>query len=200
MKRPGVSRWKVMATSTIVFGALSGGVLGTQPAHADQVSGEGSLSDTQNAVNAANSDSTSGAGDLAELAPTVSSIVATQSGCGGYYTKPALVADEGSYTDESITAELYLQCSGFNYIDLHFYIQRSRWYGWENLTSQHISGEKGPNYGADLTPSTSCRAGTWSYRSEVTGGWDGSYDGETHSSSFRHTCVKQTDINYVDQG
>jgi len=181
-------------------GIMLAASMSTTAAHADQVSGEGSLTDTANISTAVNSDATSGAGDLAELTPTINSEIATSSGCGGYYTKPHLVADESSSTDQDITAELALQCNGFNYVDLYFYIQRSRWYGWQNPTTQHISGEKGPNYGAELTPHTSCRAGTWSYRSEVTGGWDGYYDGETHSSSFRHTCVNQADLNYVDLG
>lgn len=188
-------RGAILIVGGVLTALVSTGVAATT-ASASQATGEGSVSDTQNISNAAVSDASASPGDLMPLA-IAKNIEAGYGGCGGGFTRPREEASTSSPTDEGITADLFLKCNGWNEIQLNFYIQRSRWYGWQNLTHQSISGDY-DNYTAHLSPHTNCRAGTWSYRSEVTGGWDGSYDNETHSPSLRTTCVDSSNLNYVD--
>jgi hypothetical protein len=175
------------ALAALVFGLQS-------PASASgPVSGEGSLTDTQNAEAAALSDASANTGLIAQPLKTAGS----GNGCGGYVTKPAAQYDGSSDTLESIFTHVEIYCVGYNNVDLTVYIQRHRWYGWQPLHHVEFSNV-GNNYRVSHNVATDCRAGTWSYRTEVAGGWDGDYSGDGHTESFRHTCVNKNDATYID--
>jgi hypothetical protein len=50
-------------------------------------------------------------------------------------------------------------------------------------------------YHRDL--STSCRAGTWSYRNRTSGGWGGHY-GQLITKSYRTTCNDRNNLGAID--
>jgi len=169
----------------------------------DHVSGgEGSVNDTQNITNAGLSDTLAPTSEVGfELDNLVGANVGTASGgrgCSGYTTKPAERANYNSPTYRDIFVTLHGECwGGYNGFEITVRIERSRWWGWQELASM-TARDNGSNpwyYHRDLT--TYCRAGTWSYRNRVSGGWGGR-SGQFTTDSYRTTCHDRNDIGYID--
>lgn len=169
--------------------AFAGG--GTASA-STMTSGEGSLTDTQNDTSATLSDATASNEVFANVA-------STSSYCSGGFTKPDTTADTSSSTNETIFAYMVVQCQGYNFVDVDFRIQRSRWWGWQTLAHTRVYDNSTKNYQKVAYVHTPCRAGTWSYRSEAYGRINsGSINVNNHSSSIRVTCVDKNNVNFID--
>lgn len=181
--------WKQGQRAAVVAALTAGLAVGVAgPATSDQITGEGSLSDVANVTSTAISDATA----LPEILVGLNG----SNGCGGGFTRPALANSSSSSTGVAVFANLYLRCTGWNNVDITFQIQRSRWYGWQSLASTNIDSVA-YNYSRNATVSTSCRAGTWSYRSDVYGRINSS-EVDNHSKALRVTCADRSNLNYVD--
>lgn len=93
-----------------------------------------------------------------------------------------------------------IQCVGYTYVNIDFYIERDRWWGIQTLASRGIN-DSGYNDSFRDFLSTYCRAGTWSYRSRATGEVRGTFYQRVQaiSRSFRHTCFKPDDLTFIDK-
>lgn len=167
--------------------------------------GEGSINDTQNITNTALNDAIASPAsevgfDLENLVLANAGTAAGGRGCNGYTTKPAERANPSSPTNRDIFITLHAECwGGDNGFRVTIRIERSRWYGWQTLTSR-TTEDNGSNpwyYHRDLT--TYCRAGTWSYRNWTSGGWGGR-SGNIYTSSYRTTCADKNDLGFIDVG
>lgn len=165
--------------------------------------GEGSVNDTQNILNAAFSDTLTAplsevGFDLENLVLANAGTAGAGRGCNGWTTKPAERANPNSRTLRDIFVTLHGECwGGYNGFNVTVRIERSRWWGWQELASM-TARDNGSNpwyYHRDLT--TYCRAGTWSYRNRVSGGWGGR-SGQFITSSYRTTCHDRDNLGYID--
>ena len=181
------SRMRLAAVSTCVTAASAALIGLSGAAHAVSVMGEGTAGDTANATAAAVSD--------ASAVDAFTVVDSATANCSGGFTSPHL-RPSGAGTGFDVFAQLVLDCQGYNGVDLDFDLQRHRWWGWQHLAGTSVSKYQ-RDYRGTHTVTTSCRAGTWSYRSEVVGYIDGRYV-NNHSTSQRYTCVDRTNIDYID--
>lgn len=140
---------------------------------------EGSLLDTRNLRSASMSDVTG------------ISVSVNTNGCVAVAERPQLQPAPSSSTGMIVKSQIALTCQGLSGARDTFVLQRVRWDWFQPLASQVLAvNAAGGNAAQTIT--ANCPAGTWSYRVAVTG------THTFHTSSARYTCVRSTDVFFID--
>jgi len=140
---------------------------------------EGSVTDSENMKQGALSDTT---GIQVNVHPN---------GCVASVERPQTQASTASPTGLVLKSQLFVTCALLATATDTVRIERARWSGWEGLGSP-VSMTAYPQGVATQSAVTPCKAGSWTYRTAVTG------THSFHSPSARFTCVQQTDLFFID--